>query len=421
MNWEKLTRDFRENRCILLLGPQLATVEQDGRRVPLHEKLAAQITGLLAGEGITLEENDRKNLPYVAQRYVHNNPNLLVDLWDKVDDFYRSQASSPPPVYEHIAALPVSIFINTAPDDFLSAALLQQNKEPWPQQHYNFRRNQRFEVDTSLISPQKPLIYNLFGSLRDKESLVLTPADQVEFIRRILEKNPPAPTELLALFRPYHTYIFLGFDLEDWYLRLLIDGLNLCGNTALSPQSDGRAVSQSTRAFYEEKFNFHFIDDDIGVFTGQLLERLNASGPARKKNLAIIAAPADAEFVSGLERAMLPGEKNGEIELYHRGRAPFGQSVDDVTKGKIDAADAVLALVSPDFFADDDLLDKDFEWAKAKTGALIPVVIRSCDWRANSDLRKITPLPDDALPISLAADRDEALQRVVDQLKRRLP
>lgn len=421
MNWEKLTRDFRENRCILLLGPHLASVEMNGRRIPLHEKLAAELAALLAAEGVTLEEKERKNLTYVAQRYVRNNPNMLVDLWDKVDDFYRNEAASPPPVYEKIAALPVSILISAAPDGFVFAALQNQEKEPWPQQHYNFRRNQRFEVDTSLISPQKPLIYNLFGSLRDKESLVLTPADQMEFVRKILEKNPPAPTELLALFRPYHTYIFLGFDLENWYLRLIIDGLSLCGNTALSPQSGGGAVTSATRAFYEEKFNFHFIDDDVDVFATQLLERLNVSGAGRKKNLAIIAAPADAEFVTGLERAMLPGEKNGEIDLYHRGRAPFGQSVDDVTKEKIAAADAVLALVSPDFFADDDILDKDFEWAKSKPGALIPVVIRSCDWRANSDLRKITPLPDDALPVSLAADRDEALQRIVDQLKRRLP
>ena len=420
MNWEKLTRDFRENRCILLLGPHLATVDQAGGRIPLHEKLALQLAGLLAADGIVLDEKEQKNLAYVAQRYVRNNPNLLVDLWDKVDDFYRAEADTPPPVYEKIAALPVSIFISAAPDGFLMAALIQQNKEPWPQQHYNFRRNQRFEVDTSLISPQKPLVYNLFGSLRDKESLVLTPADQMEFVRKILEKNPPAPTELVALFRPYHTYIFLGFDLENWYLRLLLDGLNLCGNTALSPQSGSGSVTPATRAFYEEKFNFHFVDDDIEVFATQILEQLNASGTARKKNLAIIAAPADAEFVTGLERAMLPGEKNGEIALYHRGRAPFGQSVDDVTKEKVSAADAVLALVSPDFFADDDILDKDFEWAKTKPGALIPVVIRPCDWRANSDLRKITPLPDDALPLSLAANRDEALQRIVDQLKRRL-
>lgn len=420
MNWEKLTRDFRENRCILLLGPHLASVEQDGRRIPLRDKLAEKLAGLLTAEEITLEENERKNLTYVAQRYVRNNPNMLVDLWDKVDDFYRNEATSPPPVYEKIAALPVSMFISAAPDDFLFAALQNQEKEPWPPQHYNFRRNQRFEVDTSLISPHKPLVYNLFGSLRDKESLVITPADQMEFVRKILEKNPPAPTELLALFRPYHTYIFLGFDLENWYLRLIIDGLNLCGNTALSPQPGGGSISPATRAFYEEKFNFHFIDDDVEAFAGQLLERLNVSGAARKKNLTIIAAQADAEFVSGLERAMLPGEKNGEIDLYHRGRAPFGRSVDDVTKEKIASSDAVLALVSPDFFADDDILDKDFEWAKSKPGALIPVVIRSCDWRANSDLRKITPLPDDALPVSLAADRDEALQRIVDQLKRRL-
>ncbi len=420
MNWDKLLRDFRENRCILLLGPRLATVVHKGQRLPLREKLAAQLADSLAAEGVALEQVECLDLPYVAQRFMRGNANLLVDLWDKVEDFYRAEAPSAPAVFEKIARLPASIFVTTNPDDFLFKALQQQEKEPWPQQHYNFRRPRPFEVDMNLVSSQKPLVYNLIGSLNDKESLVLTPADQVEFIRKVLEKNPPVPTELLAQFSPFRTYIFLGFDLENWYLRLLIDGLGLSGNTAFSPQMPDYPLSNPTRAFYEEKFNFHFIDEGIEDFADEILQRLNPGGAARTKHIVALAAAADHDFVAELERAMLPSEKNGEISLFHEGRILPGENVAEAMKAKIAAADAVLVLVSPDFFADEILLDNALEWAKNRPEALLPMVIRPCDWRADRDLRKITPLPDDGLPVSLSANRDEAFHRIVEQLKRRL-
>ena len=422
MNWEKLLRDFRENRCILLLGPRVAS---DGA-VPLRELLAEHLAELLDDEGAEYDPAERRNLPYIAQRYTNGDRKRLVDMWDKVGDFYQTRTQTLPTVFEKLAELPVSFFVNTSPDELLHRALLAANKEP-RLRHYNFRRPVPFggqDLDIDLVSPQKPLVYNLLGSVADKESLVLTSSDQVTFVRKVLEKNPPLPDELLAKFSPFHTYIFLGFDLENWHFRLLLDALNLAGSTAFAPQADNYPMSTSTRAFYEEHFNFHFEDQRIEAFADEALTRLKGDGAARQKNVVVIAAHEDEEMLAGLERAMLPAEKNGDLALFHRARAPFGQNVDEVLKEKIAAADAVLALVSPDFFADDNLLDKDFEWAKEwqrqKPNGLIPVVARSCDWRANSELRKITPLPDDGLPVSLAANRDEALQRIVEQLKRRL-
>lgn len=421
MNWDKLLRDFRENRCILLLGPRLATAGQNGQQIPLREKLAGKLAAELVAEGVDLGENERHDLAYVSQRFMRGNSNKLVELWDKVEDFYREESADASAVFDKIASLPASIFINNSPDELLVAALQRQEKEPWAPQHYNFRRPNPFTVDMSHVSPQKPLVYSLLGSIRDKESLVLTPSDQVEFIRKVLEKNPPVPTELMAQFSPFRTYIFLGFDLESWYLRLIIDALGLNGNTSLSPQMPDYPLSNPTRAFYEEKFNFHFVDTGIDAFAGELLSRLYPETEARSRNVVAIAAAADHDFMADLERAMLPSEKNGEIALFHEGRIPAGGNIDETMRAKIETADTVLALVSPDFFADENLLDNALEWAKTRPGVLLPVVIRPCDWRADRDLRKITPLPDDGIPVSISNNRDEAFRRIVEQLKRRLP
>ncbi|HRI62176.1 MAG TPA: SIR2 family protein [Saprospiraceae bacterium] len=426
INWPKLFRDFRENRCVLLLGPRLAMTGSNGQAGLLQEKLAERIADLLEVQGQPLDVADRRNLAYVTQRYVHSKQDRLVDLWDKVEDFYREHAGEALPLYQKLAALPVSVAVNTTPDTLLGDAFREQGKEPWLR-HYNFRRNKPFDLNTDLISTQKPLVYNLLGWVSDKESLVLTPNDHMEFIRKVLEKNPRVPDELVSQFSPFSTYIFLGFDWENWYLRLLIDGLNLCQNTAFAPQADNYPISPATRAFYEDRFNFHFIDDQrTGEFTDRILAGLTETGTGtlKQKKLVILSASEDTEFLRGLEQAMLPMERNGEVTLFHHDRVLPGQDEVREMRAQIAEADVVLLLLSSDFLANDRLLDNELEWAKEKLAAnpnaLIPVVARACDWKADRDLRKITPLPDDGLPIATGTDRDEAFQRIVNQLKRRL-
>ena len=58
-------------------------------------------------------------------------------------------------------------------------------------------------------------------------------------------------------------------------------------------------------------------------------------------------------FIKDLERAMLPSEKNAEINLFHEGRLLPGAPVAETMQAKIAEADAVLVLVSHDFFADE--------------------------------------------------------------------
>lgn len=90
MNWEKLLRDFRENRCILLLGPRVAS---DGV-VPLRELLAEHLAERLDNEGAEYDPAERRNLPYIAQRYTNGDRKRLVDMWDKVGDFYQTRTQT---------------------------------------------------------------------------------------------------------------------------------------------------------------------------------------------------------------------------------------------------------------------------------------------------------------------------------------
>ena len=77
-------------------------------------------------------------------------------------------------------------------------------------------------IDIEKISVENPLVYNLFGSLDETESIVLTEEDQLEFIRNVVKDDPRIPEEILGQFDHRKTYLFFGFDLENWQFRLLL-------------------------------------------------------------------------------------------------------------------------------------------------------------------------------------------------------
>jgi hypothetical protein len=66
---------------------------------------------------------------------------------------------------------------------------------------------------TRLSSPtaEQPLVYYLFGHHEDRESLVLTEADLIEFLVAIVGAKPPVPDQVRSILAdPDASYLFLG-------------------------------------------------------------------------------------------------------------------------------------------------------------------------------------------------------------------
>lgn len=428
LQWIKLKRDFEEQRCVLMIGPNLAEVEKEGEMLPLLEELSHYLADFLDQENIDYDPNAKDNLTYTAQRFLSIKGARRVDLEDMAKDFMEQRCKRIPDVYKWLSKLPFTIFINTNTDDYMQRALRAEGKQPIDL-YYNFRRESTMTVDFDKVDAQKPLVYNLFGSMAESESLVLTEEDQLEFIRNVVKDDPRIPEEILGQFDDRKTYLFFGFNLENWQFRLLLDGLKLKEeNTTISPKTHRFPVSTITKLFYEERFNFQFIEKEATDFLKELSLKVKAADEERNQlteNVFLLYHPQDEDFKNQLENNLSQLIKNGELNLQYPGAFIAGTE-DTTIQAALKNAHIILPILSPNFLADEALADQMLliadEMDRNNTAKLRPIIARPCDWRGNQSLRSKIPLPDNSEAITSKHwnTQDDAYFNIVQSLKKML-
>jgi hypothetical protein len=425
--WKSLFRDIGNSRCILLLGPRFWAKQENGHGRPLFEMLAEHLSNELEAEGVGFEKQSARNLPYIAQRFLSIPKIRRIDLEDEATSFFSRHASDIPDTYSALAKIPFHLIVNTSPDDLIFRALKAAGKPAANFFYYNFKKDKG--VAAPPVTAQSPLVFNLFGSLEDPESLVLTEENQVEFIKNVVKGNPPIPYQIMSQFDNRKTYLFLGFDLEHWHYRLLLDSLKLEDvNTTIFPEMDDYPLTQVTKSFYEDRYHFIFVDKKMDDFVGDLnqgfLETLGEDDEpaARPKKIVLLndENEADTACAQKLAAHLANFQRSGLAEVWHRGLLLAGQDKTQ-TIARIEEADLAVPILSADFFASETIGQTELPALMAvhfeKNTAVMPVLHRDCDVE-NSPLRRFPLLPPGGKAVSLWDDEDEALRRVADEIKR---
>lgn len=116
-------------------------------------------------------------------------------------------------------------------------------------------------------------------------------------------------------------------------------------------------------------------------------------------------------------------KRSGVVETWHDRRLNAG---DDFGKGidaKLEEADIILFLVSPEFLASDYCVDIELKRAlerhKAGDARVIPVILEPCDWHA-SPLGDLLAVPTDGQPISKFTNPNDGYLEVVKAIRRAL-
>lgn len=108
------------------------------------------------------------------------------------------------------------------------------------------------------------------------------------------------------------------------------------------------------------------------------------------------------------------------ITTWHDGEIDAGTTWDDEIKSRLESADIILLLISPDFLAS--LYCRDIEIPLAmkrhenKEACVIPVILRPCDW-GNSPFSKLQAYPKDAKPVTSWKNRDEAFVSITQGIR----
>ena len=366
-HWNNLVGSLRHGNCVLMLGSEIpvrgpstaSTIASQGE-ITLAEELRRR----LARE---LEEDNRSpngnTLAALAQQYEDTEGFGATTLRAAAEMVLSSRQYSPSAVHDQLASLPFSLIVTTSQDAMLSQALKAAGKIPVTQR-YHMRGDKRDNPEFALPgSPASPVVYHLFGSAEEPSSLVLSENDVLDFLIRVVSERPPLPNSLLrALKRVGQSFLFVGFGIRHWDLRVLLKvllralELNRSGpaiaaeplNTLLPPDRDEMIL------FYQRGTRVEVEDDDIGTFLTKLSQRLEADGGfvgqamplGPRPRVFISYAREDGDLASrvfdSLQRAYFEPWLDQESL----------QGGDDWNKrieGDLDASDFALVLYTPAF------------------------------------------------------------------------
>jgi hypothetical protein len=131
--------------------------------------------------------------------------------------------------YQVLAQLPFPIYITTDPTDLLLDVLKAVGKNPQTElcrwNSYVMRLPSCYD-DQPKYRPTSecPLVYQLFGNIKEPRSLVLTEDDYFNYLIGVTRNKDLIPRAVRAILAD-STLLFLGFHLDNWDFRILFHSI----------------------------------------------------------------------------------------------------------------------------------------------------------------------------------------------------
>jgi hypothetical protein len=203
----------------------------------------------------------------------------------------------------------------------------------------------------------------LFGDAAEPSSLVLSENDVLDFLIAVVSERPPLPNSLVrALKRVGQSFLFLGFGIRHWDLRVLLKvllralELNRTGSAIAAEPLQGllQPDREETILFYQRGTRVEVEDIDVATFITQLSERLQAEGGYAGD--ATPFGPRPRVFISyaredqGLASRIFDSLHKAHFEPWlDRESLSGGDLWDERIQAELEATDFTVVLYTPDF------------------------------------------------------------------------
>jgi hypothetical protein len=249
-----LVERINRGDCVLVLGPRVSVRPGDPERRPLDHLLAEELI-----ESIGVPAGDAETSVHRAADLYYRTRQDRVELDVAVQDFYEREAKTTTDFHRDLARLPFRLCISASPDSLMFNAFAETDGKTPQKGFYAFR-----PIPTPRLSrptAEQPIVYHLFGHHEEAQSLVLTEGDLIEFLVAIVRGAPAVPDQVRAMLAdPAASFLFIGFGFHNWYLRVLLQVMNVYGH-------------QSKAIAFEDA---HFFDHPerqqvVGFFSGDRL------------------------------------------------------------------------------------------------------------------------------------------------------
>jgi len=270
MDLKLLANTIKADKCVLLLGPEIITTEtgqqfNDALLTSLNVAENENIVKYYAGDDFFLfnqsDDNDGKLYVYYD-----------------ILNFYQNTKTSEI-ILRKIAQIPINLIISLNPDKFIYEVL----KKNGINAEYSYYNKNKPMPDIKVPTKTNPLVYNLLGDIEESETLVLTHQDLFDFLEGALNKSK-LPDNLREIIANAHSFIFLGFKFEKWYVQLLLRLLKL----PKKKFSINKQITEDAKTFYSEQFNLNFTSISYSDFIENIIAELEKNKiPLRELTEAI--------------------------------------------------------------------------------------------------------------------------------------
>ena len=271
-NWKSLVKSIEKRDCILMLGCEIPVMIPEEKLEELGEGLGSklieefkdkkmplmEILSYKMAQETAIREEDDYNLAEVAENYVREPGKSRNSLEHEVEEFYDKIKDETRDIYTKLASLPFKLIITSSPDNFMYNALREIGKNPFVD-FYNFKGGSDQRDVTHEGTEEEPLVYLLYGSIDNTESLVLSENDLLEFLAAVISGNPSLSSNIKSeIVDKKKSFLFLGFGLKYWYLRVLLHALHKENREnpsfAIEKITPPKTCARSTIFFYQNDY-----------------------------------------------------------------------------------------------------------------------------------------------------------------------
>ena len=173
--------------------------------------------------------------------------------------------------HQVLASFDLPIYITANQDNLLEAALCQAGKSPrtflcpWNNIIRQPGGADLAKLEEEELQIERPIVYHLFGSWDQPNSVVLTEDDYFKFLMSLSRKEDLIPAQVRQALVD-SSLLFLGFQIEEWSFRVIFHGLlsqpgasrrNLYAHIAAQIELDDERLVEPVRArqYLEQYFN----------------------------------------------------------------------------------------------------------------------------------------------------------------------
>ena len=207
LDFDRLVKQLSGNqRCVLVLGPEFINI--DSGELDFTVSIQDHLSKVRFSE--------------MTKDYYFGDDGFLLyddldkkfDILNKIKDYYGGLPVTES--YKKLARIPFTSIISLSPDDLMIKAY-NDIKKDFTRGKYN--GDLGFEDGPIETTKERPMIYNLMGHYEHSEDLVFTFENLFKFLDRLFQDA--GKDNLRAHIKGAARFLFLGFNYDKWYLKLI--------------------------------------------------------------------------------------------------------------------------------------------------------------------------------------------------------